>query len=415
VKLAPNHDGARGGKKETWKKEMEIGKRLEEQPFITEGVNLREDLDVILKTKKRTEVPYFLDPKTATFIDVGIHAHVRQELGLSTIEKHLRYARMMETHVCPINFRDLKPEDFLRHMDYRIEHEGATANALAHEKKALLMFLRAFRQYTEDWDKYVKTPRIKASESHREVVIPLPVIVNKLYHAEYSTDPYENVLFQSVVFFGFNFGPRPPSEICNLNTGDLHINDDGTGYITLTEDKKHKKQRNVYPWSQMVLSSKVFRTPKNYLDTWRPAVYQEGISGDALFLQPDGRRVTGHYLRNHIAPVFKAVTKDSRAILYDMRHTFGTYLYQSTKDIKKVAHSLGHVKTQNVDYYVFLSQEIENQAKTKRRDLFHQALRQPILWAEGKLDWNSEKRDTGKKYPCISEFSPRGRSGPVRI
>ena len=149
--LASHRDGVKGGKKEKiWKSKLEIeGQRLKEQPFITEGIELR-DLDVILKSIKRTEVPYFLDPKTATFIDVGIHAHVRQELGLSTIEKHLRYARMMETHVCPINFRDLKPEDFLRHMDYRIEHEGATANALHHEKKALLMFLKAFRQYTED-------------------------------------------------------------------------------------------------------------------------------------------------------------------------------------------------------------------------------------------------------------------------
>ncbi len=101
--------------------------------------------------------------------------------------------------------------------------------------------------------------------------------------------------------------------------------------------------------------------------------------------------------------------------MYDMRHTFGTYLYAQTKDIKKVAHNLGYTKTQNVDHYVFLSQEIENQVKGKRRDLFHQALRQPIIWAEGKLDWNREKGDTCKKHPCISRFSPRDLSGPVRI
>ena len=183
----------------------------------------------------------------------------------------------------------------------------------------------------------------------------------------------------------------------------------------MTEKKKHEKTRRVYPWNPMVLSSKVFRSPKNYLDTWRPQVYDEEISRDALFLMPNGRRITGNYLRTHIAPVFKEITQDSRAIMYDMRHTFGTYLYAQTKDIKKVAHSLGHTKTQNVDHYVFLSQEIENQVKGKRRDLFHQALRQPIFWAEGKFDWNMEKRDTCKKHPCISRFSPRDLSGPVRI
>ena len=365
-----------GGKKEKWKSKLEIeSQSLNKQTFFPEGMNLR-DLDVILNNIKRTEVPYFLNPETATFIDVAIHAHVRQELGVSTIKKHLRYALMMETHVCPINFRDLKPEDFIRHMDYRIEYERATANVLKHEKKALLMFLRAFRQYTEDWDKYVKIHRIPASESHRDVVVPLPAIINKLYHAEYSTDSYENVLFQSVVFFGFNYGPRPPSEICNLDTDDLVIYGDGTGYIILTEEKKHGKTRRVYPWNKMVLSSKVYQTPKNYLKTWRPKVYDENISGNALFLQPSGKRVTGHYLRTHIAPVFKDITQDSRTILYDMRHTYGTYLYARTKDIKKVAYSLGHTKTQNVDHYIYLSEEIENQAKTTRRDLFHQALRQ---------------------------------------
>ena len=388
-----------GGQKEKCKKILkDVGRNIES--ILPESGIKMEELQSLLNNVKRTDVPYFLDPKTATFNDVAIHAHVHQELGVSTIEKHLRYARMMETHVCPINFRDPTPEDFLRHMDYRIEHEDASPNALYHEKKAILMFLKAFRLYTEDWDKYVKTPRIKASESHRDVVIPLPAIVNKLYHAKYSSDPYENVLFQSVVFFGFNFGPRPPSEICNLNVSDLIIYEDGKGYIILTEAKKHGKNRRVYPWDPIALSSKVHRTPKNYRDTWRPLAYNEKISGDALFLQPNGKRITGGYLRKHIAPVFKKITQDKRAILYDMRHTYATYLYDRTKDIKKVANSLGHTKTQNVDHYVFLSQEIENQVKRKRRDLFHQALRQPQFCGGGQFD---EKRDTCIKYTGVSE------------
>jgi hypothetical protein len=49
---------------------------------------------------------------------------------------------------------------------------------------------------------------------------------------------------------------------------------------------------------------------------------------------------------------------------------------------------------------VFLSQEIENQVKGKRSDLFHQALRQPRFGGGGKLD---EKKDTCIKYGGISE------------
>jgi integrase len=386
-----------GGKQKKCEILEQIGQIINEK--LPDVSDIMEDFESRLISIKRTDVPYFLNPKTATFTDVAIHAHVRQGLGPSTIEKHLRYARMMETHACPIDFRNLTPEGFLRHMDYRIEHEDATANALYHEKKAILMFLKAFRLYTEDWDKYVKTPRIRASESHRNIVIPLPSIVNKLYHAEYSSDEYENVLFQSVTFFGFNFGPRPPSEICNLDVPDLIIYDDGKGYVILTEDKKHGIRRRVYPWDPVVLSSKVYRTPKNYRDTWRPLVYEEEKSGLALFLQPNGKRITGNYLRTHIAPIFKEISQDSSMILYDMRHTYGTYMYELTKDIKKVAKSLGHEKTQNVDHYMFISEEIEKQVKEKRQDLFHQALRQSCNNDGGKL---GEKGDTCKKNLSIS-------------
>ena len=86
--------------------------------------DIMEGLRSKLATIKRSDVPLFLDPKTATFLDVGIHRKVRQFLSESTIEKHLRYARFMETHPCPIDFQNLNVEDFIKHIDYRIEFEN---------------------------------------------------------------------------------------------------------------------------------------------------------------------------------------------------------------------------------------------------------------------------------------------------
>jgi hypothetical protein len=60
-----------------------------------------EALSSKLKTIKRTDVPIFLDPSTASFLDVAVHAKVRQFLVESTIEKHLHYARFMELHPRP--------------------------------------------------------------------------------------------------------------------------------------------------------------------------------------------------------------------------------------------------------------------------------------------------------------------------
>ena len=107
---------------------------------------------------KRTDFPIYLNPETASFLDVAIHAKIRQYLADSTIEKNLRYARFMETHPAPINFRNLTPEQFIRHMAYRIEYENATPFALAHERKAIIMFLRAFGINEDNWKILCKNP-----------------------------------------------------------------------------------------------------------------------------------------------------------------------------------------------------------------------------------------------------------------
>ena len=175
-----------------------------------------------------------------------------------------------------------------------------------------------------------------------------------------------------MVFMGFNFGMRPPSEICNLNLEDVVINDDSTGYIRIHEDKKHGKHRLIYPYNKTVLSSSVFKTPKNYIDNWRHKVANKN-SRNALFLMPNGQRVATWYLRDHIAPVGKKVCNEKSFILYTMRHTFATYLYEYTKDMKKVAKRLGHKKSDTVDRYVHIADSMKEQ--TGKRNLFNQALR----------------------------------------
>ena len=312
----------------------------------------------------------------------------------------------MEMHPHLVDLNKLTPESFIKHVIYRLEKEDIPAipNALKHEKKLFLMFLKAFRQYTEDWKEYVRTPPIVTSEDN--TYIPFPSTVNKLYHAKFSDDKYENILLQTIVFTGFNFGMRPPSEICNLNLEDVVINSDGTGYIRIHEDKKHGKHRLIYPYNKTVLSSSVFKTPRNYIKNWRYNVANKH-SGNALFLQPDGQRVTKYYLRDHIAPVGKQVCNEKSFILYTMRHTFATYLYEYTKDMKKVAKRLGHKKSDTVDKYVHIADSMKEQLG--KRNLFNQALRS--IKPRGKLG----DLDCWKKRHQSNDFSPRNLSGPAEI
>lgn len=332
-----------------------------------------------LKNAKRIGFPKYLDPKTASFIDVAIHAKIRQFLSDSTIIKNLRYARFMETHPVPIDFRNLNPEQFIDHMDYRIEIEGASPYALAHEKKAILMFLRAYGIVRDEkemklWSQMLKTPPITVND---EPEIVFPEIVHRFFIYEgysnkrnYEKRVYENRLFQTIAFTGFMFGMRCPSEVINLNVDDLVINKNGTGFLRVHEQKKHGRVRKIIPFNKSILSSYAFKTPGNYIAHWRPKVENEE-SGDALFLQPSGKRITGGYLQR-LSRIGKQIAgKDFH--LYLMRHTFATFLYAETHDITFVSRMLGHTKLSNTGKYVHLAECLEQQYDN--RSLFNIALR----------------------------------------
>jgi len=381
-----------------------LGKIIE--CFIPEGINL-EVLRKQLENINRIDVPVFLDPKTATWTDVAYHAHARQNLGITTIEKHFRTARFMVTHSQPIDFRNLTVESVIKHNDYRITFENASRDALRHERDAVYMFLRAFKQFTPEWKEYLILPK-KTGKIKNPFVI-FPSTLNRLYHANYSNDEYENALLQTVVFTLANIGMRPPSEVINLDTDSLVINDDGTGYIWIKEKKKGDISRQYIPFDKKVLSSKVYRTPLNYLKTWRPLVKNKN-SGNAFFLQPNGKRITGKYLRDNIVSTGKQICKDNRFKLYTLRHTFATYYYDYTKNIAKVARVLGHSKTDSVDFYINIATDFNTQLG-KKTNLFNQALRQLLNIVGGK----PEKGDRRLKKALSRLTSPIDKYGPEEI
>ena len=101
------------------------------------------------------------------------------------------------------------------------------------------------------------------------------------------------------------------------------------------------------------------------------------------------------------------MTKEKTAHLYTMRHTFASYLYEYTKDMKVVAKRLGHKGMNHVDKYVHIADSIKEQ--TGKRNLFNQALRS--IKKRGKHD----KIDCWEKKHQSIEFPSRKSNGPARI
>ena len=139
----PQH-GLVGGKNQESKHILQnIGKQLQNNTK-TKGLAMEDQIDIILKKANRIDFPIQLDPKTSSFIDVALHAILRQRKKQSTVSHLIRYAKFMENHQISVDFRKPNYQNFIRHMDYREQIENAGYGALGREWDTMKMFLRAY-------------------------------------------------------------------------------------------------------------------------------------------------------------------------------------------------------------------------------------------------------------------------------
>jgi len=219
-----------------------------------------DDLSYHLTKFRRLDCPTILNPQNSSFFDVALHGKYMQRLSASTIEKRLRYARFMEHHPIPVDFRNPNYENFRRHMDYREEIENVSPYVLIQEWKTMRMFLRSFG--IPSWD--YKPPH---APGHKRRILPFPDVVNKFFIFTYSRDSYENALYQYMFFHSFLVGWRVPSEIISMTIDDVVIDANGRGCLTITETKKHKNKRTILPEIQ-ILGSQSHKSFKNWIDHW---------------------------------------------------------------------------------------------------------------------------------------------------
>ncbi len=271
-----------GGNSQEWKEILrKVSQEYKKQSKQKAGINLEDHLDVILKNVNRIDFPIVLDPKISTFDDVAIHGILRQRLSKNTVVKRIRYAKFMESHPVPVNFRNPSYENFIRHVDYREQiefEEGKGYSALDHEWKTMKMFLTAYGM--EIWN--YKPPSFP---KYRAKIIPFPETVNKFLHLEFSKDPYTNALLQYMLTHNFVIGWRIPSEPFMMKVQDVTIDGRDRGFIKITEPKKHYSTRTIIPTE--IMTNRRRKSFKNWIDVWRPKV-EHSKSGDALYLKPDG-------------------------------------------------------------------------------------------------------------------------------
>ncbi|UCD14519.1 MAG: site-specific integrase [Thermoplasmatales archaeon] len=353
----------------------------------------------------RFNCPIILNPREATFNDVALHASLRQRLSPSTVEKRMRYARFMENHIVPVDFRNPSFENFVRHMDYREQIEFGNrkgSSALSHEWKTMKMFLRAYGLPIWDY-KPPLCPRSKAR------IVFLPDKVYEMIHRDYCKDDYENALIQYTLLHSYMVGWRNPSELCIMSVDDVKLDEE---LLIITEPKKYNSTRIVAP-GYSIINSKTRKSFKNWIDHWRPKVVNQ-YSGDALYLKSDGCPINIDSYRMFITRRLKKIYPDFQ--LYSTRHWCAIgKLIQSKLETGKfdeylVMNWLGHSQIQTTMSYL---REAEHYKHVANYNWFKRVLR----YYNGNfiIEESTGKSKQREKTVVLTKISPRKGHGPAQI
>jgi site-specific recombinase XerD len=349
------------------------------------------------------ENPIKLDPNNASFKQVGLHAERWQRLSQSTIDHRLRCARRMARHpIFPIDFNELSYKQFIAYMEYRERKENASPYALMNDLRTMQMFLRAYHIDVDAW--FYKLPRLP---KHKRRIIPFPETVHKLINHRYSIAPYENALYQYLMFHNFFIGWRVPSEPSIMKVDDVNIDTKGRGTITITETKKSCSKRTIIP-DKTILSAPTYKSFKNWIDHWRPKVENQ-YSGNYLYLRPSGKPFSVRYLGKELSVRGKQVWQPFQP--YVSRHWCAISLLIRTKreskvwETRRVQMFLGHDKQKTTDGYIEFAEEYYRQEPV---DWFYHALR---LHQKNDVGGQCEKTKRRDFKAPLTKIPPRNGYG----
>lgn len=156
------------------------------------------------------------------------------------------------------------------------------------------------------------------------------------------------------------------SECVGLNVDDVNFDN-----YSITVTRKGGSRAVLY------FSDEVADALMEYLNDRRTNPRYQGVTDTALFLSLQNRRISCRAVQDLVKKYSSLVTHGKKITPHKLRSTFGTNLYQETKDIYVVADVLGHKDVNTTKkHYAAISDEIRrNAAKTVM--LRDRSIRQP--------------------------------------
>jgi site-specific recombinase XerD len=140
-----------------------------------------------------------------------------------------------------------------------------------------------------------------------------------------------NMLVNLVLYSGLRV-----SEIAKLKIKDLHLDKEVDDPYLFVRNGKRKTPRDVY------LDKELVKELKKYI-TYKKKTLKESVDSEAPFLAGRGGK---HSTPTALQISFKKAVVDAglspQYSIHSGRHTYGTHLYHTTKNLRYVQKQLGH-------------------------------------------------------------------------
>ena len=277
--------------------------------------------------------------------DFFIHLRMERNLSENTISA---YSIALKRYIAFLEDKGIKNADEVSHdvveaMFTLLSSIGLSSRSVAQNLSAL----KAFHRFLEDEDITRKDPTQNFQTPRVSKKLPQVLEYSEIKRILNSIDSSSLIGIRDRTMFEVLYGAGlRVSELINLNIGNIFKEE---GFIRVIG--KRSKER-IIP-----LGEEAFRWIGLWSSDARPQIAKLGSSGDYLFLNARGIRMT----RDGFFKLFKkqidkaGIEKDVSP--HTFRHSFATHLLEGGADLRSVQEMLGHASISTTQIYTHLDRE----------------------------------------------------------
>ena len=277
--------------------------------------------------------------------DFFIYLRMERNLSENTISA---YSIALKRYITFLEDRGIKNADEVSHdvvegMFTLLSSIGLSSRSVAQNLSAL----KAFHRFLEDEDITKKDPTQNFQTPRMSKKLPQVLEYSEINRILNSIDSSSLIGIRDRTMFEVLYGAGlRVSELIDLNIGNIFEKE---GFIRVIG--KRSKER-IIP-----LGEEAFRWIGLWVSDARPQISKMGSSGDYLFLNARGKRMT----RDGFFKLFKkqidraGIKKDVSP--HTFRHSFATHLLEGGADLRSVQEMLGHASISTTQIYTHLDRE----------------------------------------------------------